>query len=151
MTFRLSVSYSPWYLSSIPQGWHWHDWWFCLIVANNVVTVNTGAIYSTLPKQTRNAHPVLVYCWASVCDAGPTINQHWMNDGYHSVIDRGQCTAIWLRIAELIYQTHLLNLYVYWRLNLPRVLWHDCHPSKNKTLTQCWFNAGRTSQTVRRH
>ena len=21
--------------------------------------------------------PVLVYCWASICNAGPTLNQHW--------------------------------------------------------------------------
>ena len=26
--------------------------------------------------------PVLVYCWTSVCDGGPTINQYWMNASY---------------------------------------------------------------------
>ena len=29
-------------------------------------------------KQTRGVNPVLVYCWAGVVDAGPTLNQHWV-------------------------------------------------------------------------
>ena len=27
----------------------------------------------------RNFEPMLVWCWATVCDAGPTWNQHWLN------------------------------------------------------------------------
>ena len=30
-----------------------------------------------IPQQTRNADPILVYCWASVGDNGPTLNQYW--------------------------------------------------------------------------
>ena len=37
---------------------------------------NTG---TTLTQQTRDVETVLVYCWISVCDAGPTSNQHWFN------------------------------------------------------------------------
>ena len=29
--------------------------------------------------QTRDVEPVLVWCWASVVDGGPIINQHWLN------------------------------------------------------------------------
>ena len=30
-------------------------------------------------RQTRDARPLLVYCWATVYDGGPTVNQHWVN------------------------------------------------------------------------
>ena len=30
-------------------------------------------------QQTRDVLPMLVYCWASVVDDGPTLNQHWLN------------------------------------------------------------------------
>ena len=31
------------------------------------------------PQQTEDVHPILVYCWCSVYNAGPTINRHWVN------------------------------------------------------------------------
>ena len=31
------------------------------------------------PYETRNVKPMLVWCWASVVDAGTTLNQHWLN------------------------------------------------------------------------
>ena len=34
---------------------------------------------SRLTRQTGDARPMLVYCWATVCDGGPTVNQHWVN------------------------------------------------------------------------
>ena len=30
-------------------------------------------------QQTRDIHPVLVKCWDSVADRGPTLYQHWVN------------------------------------------------------------------------
>ena len=42
-------------------------------------------------KQTRDADPMLVYCWASVEDAGPTLNQRWVN------------ISCWLNVAQTIY------------------------------------------------
>ena len=33
--------------------------------------------YSVNTRQTPDGSPVLVQCWPSVCDAGPTLNQHW--------------------------------------------------------------------------
>ena len=32
-----------------------------------------------LSQQTRDVGPVLDWCWATVCDGGPTSNQHWFN------------------------------------------------------------------------
>ena len=29
--------------------------------------------------QTRDAEPMLFYCWANVEDGGPTIKRHWVN------------------------------------------------------------------------
>ena len=30
-------------------------------------------------QQTRDVHQMLVQCWASVADGGPTLHQHWVN------------------------------------------------------------------------
>ena len=38
------------------------------------------------PQQTPDVESVLVQCWATVCDAGPALNQHWLNAYYLSVI-----------------------------------------------------------------
>ena len=34
---------------------------------------------SWLSQQTREIHPILVYCWSTVCDAGPILHQHWVS------------------------------------------------------------------------
>ena len=36
-------------------------------------------INSSIPYQTRNVEPMLVQCWSTVYDAGPTMNQHRLN------------------------------------------------------------------------
>ena len=33
----------------------------------------------TTCRKTRDIEPVLGYCWASVEDGGPTLNQHWLS------------------------------------------------------------------------
>ena len=47
---------------------------------------NTGGLLSitqhphyVLPQQTRAIHALLVQCWATVYDAGPTLNHQWVN------------------------------------------------------------------------
>ena len=30
-------------------------------------------------QQARDIHTMLIRCWASVTDAGPALNQHWVN------------------------------------------------------------------------
>ena len=39
-------------------------------VAQQVVSVS---------QQTRGIQPMLIQCWSSVFDAGPTLKQHWLN------------------------------------------------------------------------
>ena len=36
-------------------------------------------LYSGSSQQARYVEPMLVYYWAIVCDAGPTLNQHLFN------------------------------------------------------------------------
>ena len=33
----------------------------------------------TYTKSSQYTDPILVQCWATVCDAGPTLNQHWVS------------------------------------------------------------------------
>ena len=43
-----------------------------------------------ITPQTRNAEPMLFYCWPRVVDDGPTLNQHWLNasclQGCHGIL-----------------------------------------------------------------
>ena len=41
----------------------------------------------TLSQQARDVEPMLVQCWATVCDAGPTLNQHWFNASCLCLVD----------------------------------------------------------------
>ena len=43
---------------------------------NEDVSIQVSHLY------TRGNQPILVYCWASVCDAVPALNQHWFNVPY---------------------------------------------------------------------
>ena len=36
-------------------------------------------IIPAMAQQARGVDPMLVYCWASVADGGPTLKQHWFN------------------------------------------------------------------------
>ena len=38
----------------------------------------TALLRIGISQQTRDVGPVLFYCWDSVCDAGPTVKQHWL-------------------------------------------------------------------------
>ena len=56
---------------------------------NSIAVINGGQFIGLMDcrhspqypptKQTRDIHPVLVECWASVVDGGPTFNQQWVN------------------------------------------------------------------------
>ena len=52
--------------SDYSRGW-------CIIPAN---TICTPVVHS---QQTRDAEPLLVWCWADVTDGAPTSSQHWFN------------------------------------------------------------------------
>ena len=47
--------------------------------------------------------PVLIYCWSSVADGGPTLKQHWLNVPRLLVLPHVFTTnhAMWGRVSEL--------------------------------------------------
>ena len=50
--------------------------------AEGLLGLSDAGGYETNPHtnlQTRNIQPMLVQCWASVEDDGPTLYQHWLN------------------------------------------------------------------------
>ena len=57
----------------------------CVYVEWTSTVVSSGyALFSTElcrdhSQQTRDIHPRLIQCWSTVCDAGPTLYQHWVN------------------------------------------------------------------------
>ena len=52
--------------------------------------------------------PTLVYCWASVCDAGSTVNQHWPSMSFF-VADHVVFDSVWYDMAEV--QAHTTSCY----------------------------------------
>ena len=36
---------------------------------------------SITTQKTGDVEPMMVYCWTSVCDAGPTLNHYWFIAG----------------------------------------------------------------------
>ena len=44
-----------------------------------------------ITRQTRHVDPMLSWCWSSVCDAGPTLAQHWVNVSRLPGRDRSTC------------------------------------------------------------
>ena len=51
-------------------------------------------------QQTRGIHPMLLQCWASVEDGGPTLKQHWVNAP--CLLGR-QVSPSWLRGPVLVW------------------------------------------------
>ena len=39
---------------------------------------NIGIYIGNILRYTEDANPILFQCWSSVCDAGPTLKQHWV-------------------------------------------------------------------------
>ena len=39
-------------------------------------------------QQARGVEPVLVWCWASVADGGPALDQHWVNVVFAGSVDK---------------------------------------------------------------
>ena len=54
-----------------------------------------------ITQQTRGIYPMLLQCWATVEDGGPTLKQHWMNaphktdTGIHPILF--QC---WAKVGQ---------------------------------------------------
>ena len=53
-----------------------------ILIIDNMVRISQGmsnllcSDYD-ISQPERDRASMLVYCWATVCDAGPTLNQHW--------------------------------------------------------------------------
>ena len=47
--------------------------WSAAYSTNSLLVSNAGS------QQTWDVDPALVYCWASVVNGGPTVNQRWAN------------------------------------------------------------------------
>ena len=45
----------------------------------NVILALGHRVYDLPTQQTRDIEPLLIQCWASVVDGGPTLNQQWLN------------------------------------------------------------------------
>ena len=51
---------------------------FCLLRSTAIILGDwSAAMLTECTQQTRDAGPMLVWCWANVVDGGPTSNQHW--------------------------------------------------------------------------
>ena len=48
-------------------------------LTKRLMFVRLRLVFVGLTQQTRHLEPVLVQCWSTVNDAGPTLTQHWLN------------------------------------------------------------------------
>ena len=113
-------------------------------------------------QQTRDYEPVLFYCWSTVCDAGPTLKQHWLNIS---------CLLVWNMWLEdwicgkkmmFLYMEPTVRLVVENRKNdwiiKEKFKWitssfvanHSIiltllHPIKHEALARCWADVGPAS------
>ena len=55
------------------------------------LSVCTGFPYETT-KQTEDSEPMLVSCWASVVDGGPTLNQHRVTVSVYQTTRPSSCS-----------------------------------------------------------
>ena len=55
----------------------------------NVIQMFTGL---NAAQKTQGVEPVLVWCWASVADGGPALDQHWVNVVFAGSVDK--CFAL---------------------------------------------------------
>ena len=97
-------------------------------------------------QQTWDVDPMLVYCWPTVYDAGPTVNQRWANVS---------CFFGWLLRVAATYRTPT-RLETRWQIKTSP---QPPPPTTAKQLliyavfnirkmAQCWVNVGKTSRIL---
>ena len=67
-------------------------------------------------QQTQGVEPVRVWCWASVADCGPALNQHWVNVVLAGSVDK--CLApkrnnkfrLIHSLVSTVHKSHLITL-----------------------------------------
>ena len=91
--FMRGINLSPPLDRSVRYGYCWQfdgrsagvleNRWLCPLSVNMAWKPRctlSGAVRPPVSlQQTRDIEPLLVQCWASVYDAGPTLNQQWLN------------------------------------------------------------------------
>ena len=53
---------------------------FNLVSVSDMWAGDTAPPHLTISRQTRAVNLILVFCWASSTNGGPTLSQHWVND-----------------------------------------------------------------------
>ena len=59
----------------MPSGGDWIK--KIVVILTFAEFTDNRATSENLTQQTRNIDPMLLLCWLNVCDAGPTLHQHW--------------------------------------------------------------------------
>ena len=72
---------------------YWITMITCTLITHQVRLVSMGS------QQTRDVQPMLVQCWPTVFDAGPTLFQHWVNVS---------CSRRWPNIVPTLAERLLL-------------------------------------------
>ena len=64
-----------------------NNWWQSLLCHRvrkmNMQIVKKCRLMITNPWSTTDIDPILLQCWPSVCDAGPTLKQYWVNENLY--------------------------------------------------------------------
>ena len=95
--------------------------------------------------RTGDVEPMLTKCWATVCDAGLTISQHWVN----ASLLIGILVVLLQLLLMLLVMT--MSLMLVKMVTIVRQLYSFIFSEKNDTLSQCCYNCGSTSQTLAQH
>ena len=128
---------------------------FPVSLSSPIVTRGTLGLLDVFPAQRdtevcdfqtySSIYPMLFQCWPSVCDAGPTLKQHWVNApcflGYSKVYDirgglffRGPVAALSLPDCRVKYAFFYKSFFR--AVCPPPPLNHRCRGSEAK----CWKN-----------
>ena len=110
--------------------------------------VLSGIYYSVLVRNTcqhsqqTRIDPMLVQCWPTACDDGPTSNQHWFS---------ASCLLGCLQSSKHRIGHEALNK-SWVNVGRPSVtLAHIQRDAKHDTFTQYWANVGSVSWTEGQH
>ena len=69
------------YINFSVKSVHCHAAYFNALFQKSIVS-DIRLRMTQVSQQTADVEPVLVYCWPTVCDAAPTLNQNWLTVSY---------------------------------------------------------------------
>ena len=98
------------YCCSFYDLWkNWRFWGWVRLHQLRIVGLLSQLFYyvnSVITQQTGDVEPMLVWCWASVCDAGPPLHQHW----FKSCVCWVLISFVYLLTKFCTFYSHLLDL-----------------------------------------